>query len=180
MDQPGISSAPSAVAQSQQPSPEVTEAWEECDRQQRRADFLTDMLQAVLPELASDAVEFCVQTVTAQFQAEPARGFEDWGTTAWHEAAGILQADGHLLVEQVREDLATAALTAVAALSPTARLAAWLDTEPGALGRSSDLWDRTNLVRFDPLTERACCLDALVKRVVRRVVDQLPAVNLAG
>lgn len=179
MEPPCTSASPWSLGQPQPPAQELAQAWEEADRQQRRADFLTDMLKAVLPDLASDAVHACVEAVIAQFRGEPARGFEDWGPTAWHEAAGILQADGHQLVEQIRDDLAAAALAAVAALSPTARLAAWLDTEPGVLSSYSDLWDRAELLAFDPLTGWPGCIDSVVERVARNAADQLRAADLA-
>jgi len=58
-----------------------------------RANFLSDLALELLPAVASQAIEASAKDVIAQLKAEPARGFEDFGPTAWDEAVGILVAD---------------------------------------------------------------------------------------
>jgi len=135
-----------------------------------RGTFLSALAVDLMPGVASSAIDACVRDVVAHLKAEPARGFDDFGPTAWDEAVGILSADEHLMAETVREDLASAAYAALERLPRAERIAAWLDTHDDELRDEADLWDgEVNLDRFEPLDAWTGSADKMVKRVVRAV-----------
>lgn len=158
---------------------DLVEATADCARQKQRADFWSDTARSMAIDFGNTIIDACERRVVDRFKLDVARGAAADGDSAWREAAAVVQANDHLMVETVLRDIRDAACSIVADLSSPERIAACLVFKTPELDEDSDVWTANPaLVDFDPWTARYSAADDLVTCITKRVVSQLHNVPL--
>jgi hypothetical protein len=161
------------VSQGESPRDPVAEFEREAERMRHRAEFFAEVAGELVPAVARRILDACAEAIVTRLSTEPARGVDEDALSAWQEAAGILQADDHLLRETMISELQGLADEATRGLSVSDRVAVWLHTARGEADADADLWDSEDLRHFDPLTAYRGALDDAHERIVRQVLGKL-------
>jgi hypothetical protein len=160
---------------------ELADAMNEAERQGHRADYFARLAEELARDVASAAHDEAVASAKAALMSAEAFGLaEPEAGSAWHEAAQILQADGHALQETVRDDVHSAARDAVARLTVTQRECLWLEHEHHESNSGADMWARAVPYTFDPLEAYPRSLCPAIDAIAAGLEDALRRANLAA
>jgi hypothetical protein len=103
----------------------VQELEHELERETQKVDFLEHIATTTGGLAAPTIFRALVSDIVANMKSDPAHGIEE-ADSAWHEAAIILESNGHLLAQVMRDELLVKIQHALQALSQTDRIALWI------------------------------------------------------
>lgn len=98
---------------------------QELERETQKVDFLEHIATTTGGLAAPTIFRALVSDIVANMKSDPAHGIEDAGN-AWHEAAIILNSNGHLLAQMMQDELLGKIQHALQALSQKDRIALWI------------------------------------------------------
>jgi hypothetical protein len=149
----------------------------ELERESQKVDFLEHIATTAGGLAAPTIFKALVSDIVANMKSDPAHGIED-ADNAWHEAAIILNSNGHVLAQMMQDKLLEKIQHALRALSQTDRIALWIwcDGLETWMSVWDDLsWDK-QLSSFDP-TEWNGVFDQVERYAMNLLTAELPDIE---